>query len=183
MTLTDNIKTTSTKTSNFKNYSTIKNDFTILDFDIYLENKKYFFLTESIHSDDILIIVSSENLGYKNYIGITNYQSTFDKIFKILEKHIFIQNEKTPYLEYYIIISKEDFVNSEHILYELFILFNFSLIIGLKGKLTEKDLLRKLNKFSFYSIFSFKRWSDISDWLLFFDNDHLCGYIKYEIKQ
>ncbi|MFD1604111.1 hypothetical protein ACFSJW_08605 [Flavobacterium artemisiae] len=180
MKLTDNIKITSTKISNFKNYSIIKDAFTILDLEVYLENKKYFFLKDHVHSDDLLIIVSSENLGYKNYIGATKYQSSFDKIFRILEKHTFLQKEKTSYLEYYIIISKEDFINNEHTLYELFILFNFSLIIGLKEKFTEKDLLRKLNKFSFLDVFNSKRWSKIADWQLFFDTDHLSGNIKYE---
>lgn len=176
---TDNIKITSTKISNFNNCSIIKDCFTILDLDIYLENKKYFFLKDRINSDDILIIVSSENFGYKNYIGTTKYQFSFDKIFRILEKHTFIQKEKTSYLEYYIIMSKEDFIDNEHTLYKLFILFNFSLIIGLKEKFTEKDLSRKLNRFSFLGIFNSKRWSKIADWQLFFDTDHLCGNIKY----
>jgi hypothetical protein len=145
-----------------------------------LENKKYFFLKDCINSDDILIIVSSENLGYKNYVGTIKYQSSFNKIFRVLEKYTLVQKEKTSYVvEYYIIMSKEDFIHNEHTLYKLFILFNFSLIIGLKEKFTEKDLLRKLNRFSFLDIFNSKRWSKIADWQLFFDTDHLCGNIKY----
>ncbi|PXY43605.1 hypothetical protein [Flavobacterium hydrophilum] len=179
MKLSDNTNILSTKIVQKKSFSVVKNYFKILDLERYLQNKRYLLSGECIYSDSILIIISSENEGYKKYLGTLEYESSIDTIIDVL-KDVLIRNEKVPYVEYYFIIDKQDFLKNESLLYELFVMFNFSLIIGLKEKLTKNDLRIKLSKFSFYSVFNLKRWSGISNWQLFLDINHDCGILKYK---
>nr|WP_315247598.1 hypothetical protein [uncultured Flavobacterium sp.] len=179
MKLSDNTKILSTKIVQKKSFSVVKNDFKILDLESYFQNKKYLVSGECMCSDFILIVISSENEGYKKHLGNSEYESSLDTIMKILYDEL-IKNEKASYTEYYFIIDRENFLKNESLLYELFVMFNFSLIIGLKEKLTKNDLRIKLSKFSFYSVFNLKRWSGISNWLLFLDINHDCGILKYK---
>lgn len=165
MKLKKSIKIQSTKIAKAKGHPVLKSNFSV-DLEKYLKKKKFFFKKKSISSDQILIVLSSENI---------NNQTLEYK--RLLEKHIFIQKEKVSYTEYYIIISKEDFLNNEVTFSSLFEIFNFLLVAELKDKLTKDDLLKQLNKFSLYGVFSFKRWSDISNGQLFYDSRHEVGIL------
>lgn len=178
MNLKESIKIQSEKNSKNKNHSLIKCNFSVLESEKFLKRKKYFFKKESINSDYILVVLSSQNEGYKKYLGALAYESSLEESIKLLKEHIFIQNKRVTYKEYFIVLKKDYFIENEKVFYELFGLFNFLLIAELKEKLEKDNLLKKIKRFSFYGIFNFKRWSDISNDQLFFDVNHNFGTLK-----
>ncbi|KRB59640.1 hypothetical protein [Flavobacterium sp. Root186] len=183
MKLKKNIKIESAKIGKDKNHSLIKCNFRVLKIEKFLNRKKYFFKKDGISSGYILLVLSSENEGHKIYLGDSGYENSIDKNIKLLKEHIFIQNKKVKYKEYFIVLKKDHFIDNEAVFYELFALFNFLLIAELKEKLSKDDLLKKINRFSLYGIFNFKRWSGVSNDQLFFDVNHNVGTIKNYVVQ
>ncbi|MCP2029627.1 hypothetical protein L1276_004821 [Flavobacterium sp. HSC-32F16] len=178
MKLKKSIKIESAKIGKDKNHSFIKCNFSVLELENFLKRKEYFFKRDGINSDYILLVLSSQNKGYKIYLGDSAYEKSIDKNIKLLKEHVFIQNKKVTYKEYFVVLKKDQFIENEAVFYELFSLFSFLLIAELKEKLSKDDLLKKINRFSLYGIFNFKRWSGISNDQLFFDVDHNFGTLK-----
>ena len=86
MKLSDNTKILSTKIFQKKSFSVVKNDFKILDLERYLQHKKYLVSGECMYSDSILIIISSENEGYKKYLGTSEYESSLYTIIDVFSR-------------------------------------------------------------------------------------------------
>lgn len=152
--------------------------FEINNIDVYLSLKKFVVDLESIKGNKVLLILSGINEGYETYKTHKIYNESLSSIMCSLKKvSIIITKEKRGYINHYVIISKSNLIMLESKLFEVCVLFRFSSIYDLLECKTEDEINRNIERFSFYGIFSFKRWYRFISSQMFFDGEHLAGRI------
>ncbi len=146
--------------------------------DRYLSSKSFVINVKTIKTNKVLLVLSGEHESYKTFKGSTYYYKSFNSLinyFKSLD--LFYEIKKNKYSIYVVILNKEDIIKNESKLYELCLLFRFSSIFSIKKEVKKKDALNIINKLSFYSLNNFKRWKKIIIDGIFFDAEHLSGYL------
>ncbi|AXT59057.1 hypothetical protein D1816_01385 [Aquimarina sp. AD10] len=161
------------------NWKRLKKDFFEIDnIETYLNLEKFVVNFDNDKSDKILLILSTQNLGYKIYKGEDYYKNKIDALLSIFNETLFcIKKKEGDFVEYFALFNKDKFNLLEDKLYEVCVLFRFSSLLGIKRNTEIKEIEKSIYRFSFYGIHSYKKWRRISDWNLFFDGEHLSGHL------
>lgn len=126
-----------------------------------IENEKCMFLFDSI------------NDGYRIFLEPKIFD---DRLFE-LTKNMTTKCEESwsKSTSKFFVIRTSDLIQFEALFFELFIMYRFSGLMGVRNNTDINQLKKTSRKWSWHNLFSIKRWKSTSDWFLFFDGEHLVG--------
>jgi hypothetical protein len=137
-----------------------------------LNNEGYLFQFHNVSEGNVFIVISSPSDMYQTYFGLETYNKKWKDIEKILDQNGTLLDHSKSYKEYTCLIDKDFFITHYEELFEMQYLFKFSLFLSVNSDISNKELIARYKKFSFYSTFNFKRWMNKSTNMYFIDIEH-----------
>jgi|GEM_PF-5442552 len=147
--------------------------FEFQDIETFLRLKTYVIDLSIIENEKCLFIFDSLNDSYRTFLTPEIYDHRLFELTNTLNSTCEESWSKATTRFY--VVRTLDLIKYETVFYEFLLIYWFSGLMIIKKNVGIDQLIKTSYRWSWYSIFSIKRWKHMSDSFLFFHGEHLLG--------